>query len=215
MTKRLSKVADNSDLVCLRKAAIVLLAITVVFSTISGRAQQVSFQCSEPEQAAEVAGVKFTVPQCFKLERAADGRTAFMRHQTDQLALFVVVTDRQADDSYLRNLSHNLASRLLPQQSGFSWKVLRQASGRKISVYETGRGSAKGLNGKNFVQTDYVALKAQEHDLLIGSVATFGTRAEAKYLYEAERSEYSFPGWQGLFHLIASVTGESQIDDPQ
>jgi hypothetical protein len=215
MTKRLSKLTDNSNSVCLGKATIALLAIAIVFSTSSGRAQQVSSQCSGPEKAAEVAGVKFMVPQCFKLERTADDRVAFMRHQTDQLALFVVVTDRQADNSYLTNISNNLVSRLLPQQRSFSWKVLRQTSGRKISGYETSRGVAKGFNEKIFVQTDYVALKAQGHDVIIGSVAKFGTRAAAKYLYEAERSEYSFPGWQGLFHLIASVTGERHIDDPQ
>jgi hypothetical protein len=215
MIKRLSKLTDNSDSVCSRKATIILLAIAIVSGVSSGRAQQVSSHCLGPGKAAEIAGVKFTVPQCFKLERAADGRVAFMRHQTDHLALFVVVADRQADDSYLTNVSNNLVSQLLPQQKGFSWKILRQTSGRKISAHETSRGVVKGHNEEIFVQTDYVALKAQGHDVLIGSVATFGTRAKAKYLYEAERSEYSFPGWQGLFHLIASVTGESHIADPQ
>lgn len=189
--------------------ATVFLAISILFSTSSGRAQQVSSQCLEPEKAAEIASVKFMLPQCFKLERATDNRVAFMRHRTDRLALFVVVTDRQVDDSYLTNLSNKLVSRLLPQQHGFSWKILRQTSDRKLSIYQISHGTAKGLNAKKFVQADYVVLKAQGRDVLVGSIATFGTRAEAKYLYEVEgRSEYSFTGWQGLFQLIASVTGE-------
>jgi hypothetical protein len=193
--------------------ATVFLAISILFSTSSGRAQQVSSQCLEPEKAAEIAGVKFMVPQCFKLERATDSRVAFMRHRTDQLALFVVVSDRQVDDSYMTNLSNKLVSRLLPQQHGFSWKILRRPSRRMVSIYQTSRVTAKGLNAKKFVQTDYVALKAQGRDVIIGSIATFGTRAEAKYLYEVEgREEYSFPGWRGLLQLIASVTGERDKD---
>lgn len=56
---------------------------------------------------------------------------------------------------------------------------------------------------------DYVVVKAQEHEVVVGSIATFAEERDAKFLFDVEGREYSFFGWQALFQLIASVTGET------
>ena len=66
----------------------------------------------------------------------------------------------------------------------------------------------KGLNTKRFVQADYVVLKSHGRVLIVGSIATFGDEREARFLFDTESSEYSFPGWHALFQMIASITGE-------
>lgn len=208
MAKRLSKILSNSHCACMEGVATIFLIIFIILSTSSIMAQQVSSPCLEPAQAVEVAGVKFLAPPCYKLEQASDSRATFLREPENQLALFVVVTDQEVDDNYLINLSNNLAFQFLPQQNGFTWKLLWQNSERKVSKYQTNRLTAKGINGKKFVQTDYVMLKAQGHNVVVGSIATFGNGLDAKLLFDVEGREYSIAGWQGLFQLIASVTGE-------
>lgn len=212
MTCRQFKVLASSLNGCFGRATIILLVISMLVSTNSGLAQQVSTKCLETQQAAEVAGVMFVSPQCYKLEQASDSEVAFMRHPANKIALFVAVPDQQIDDNYLTNLSNKLVSQLSPQQSGFSWKILQQASERKVSIFQTVSRTAKGLNAKMFVQVDYVVLKVQGRDIVVGSIATFGDKLNAKFLFDVEGREYSIIGWQGLFQLIASITGERYED---
>ena len=186
------------------KAAIIVLAVYMLALNGSS-AQHVSSQ--EAKRDAEIAGVKFAVPKDFKLE-SVDAGVAFLRHETDELALFVAVPQQQVSDQYLNNLSHTLARRLLPQQNGFAWKVLPRNSDRKVSVNQAGEGTVKGLNANKFVQADYVVLKSKGRVLIVGSIAPFGDEPAARYLFDVEGREYSFAGWHGLFHLIASITGE-------
>src|SRR5687768_93439 len=50
-------------------------------------------------QSAKVSGVKFRVPKGFRLEQSSNSGIAFMRHEKEDLALFVAVTkDQQVDD---------------------------------------------------------------------------------------------------------------------
>ena len=192
------------------KVTIVLLTLSMLLTISSSSAQQMP----ERKPVAEIAGVKFTVPQSFKLEQSSDTRVAFMRHATQQIALFVALPEHQVDDKYLIDLSNNLVSRLFPQQNDFAWKVQQRISDRRVSRYQTNGGTTKGLNAKRFVQTDYVIVKAHGNEVVVGSIATFGEEREAKFLFDLEGREYSFFGWQALFQLIASVTGE-KIDQVQ
>jgi hypothetical protein len=133
-----------------------------------------------------------------------------MESRTRETALFVAVPGGQAiDDKYLTKLSSGLVSRFAPRQDGFTWKILQRRSARPISSYQTNRGTTKGLSGNTFVQIDFVVVKAQGHEVVIGSIATLGAPQEAKYLFEVDGREYSVQAWEGLFSLIASVTGEN------
>ena len=191
------------------KALILLLAISMLLTISSISAQQISSPRLEHKQASEIAGVKFTAPQGFQLRQSSETRVALMRHATQPIALFVAVPQDQIDDRYLTDLSNDLVSRLFPQQNDFAWKILQRTSERRVSKYQTSGGTTKGLNAKRFVQTDYVVVKAQEHEVVLGSIATFGEERDAKFLFDVEGREYSLFGWQALFQLIASVTGEN------
>ena len=186
------------------KAAITVLLIYMVALNGSS-AQHGSSQGAKRD--AETAAVRFAVPKDFKLE-SVDAGLAFLRHETFELALFVAVPQQQVSDQYLQDLSHTLVRQLLPQQSGFAWKALPGKSDRKLSANQTGEGTVKGLNAKQFVQADYVVLKSNGRVFIVGSIAPFGDERAAKFLFDVDGREYSFAGWRALFQLITSITGE-------
>jgi hypothetical protein len=130
-----------------------------------------------------------------------------MRHSSEALGLFVTVPEQTRDDKYLTALSSRLASLLFHGADGFRWKV-REALEPRVSRYQTTRGTIKGLKQRIFVQIDYVVVRAQDKDIVIGSISRFEEERTAPFLFDVEGSEYSVRGWEGLFHLISSVTGE-------
>jgi len=201
---RPSKLCYGSHVVTFIGFAVRLTLLTLVFGPLVAFAQP-----AESTQNAEIGGVKFSIPKGFVLEQPFPDSTAFMESRTRETALFVAVPGTQAiDDKYLTKLSSGLVSRFAPRQDGFTWKILQRPSTRPISSYQTNRGTTKGLSGNTFVQIDFVVVKAQGHEVVIGSIATFGAPQEAKYLFEVDGREYSVQAWEGLFGLIASITGE-------
>jgi hypothetical protein len=208
MKKNLLTLLGNSSWPYFAKTSIILLISCTLFAVTLSSAQQVSSQGPDRRKAVEIAGVKFVSPPDFELEHSPATNVAFMRHTAQQIALFVTVLDRQVDDKYLTDLSSGLVSRFLPERHGFEWKVLQGHSDCRKSIHQTGCGTTKGLNAKTFVQIDYVVVKAQGHDIIVGYIAAFGDERDAKFLFDVDGREYSFLGWKSLFHLIASVTGE-------
>jgi hypothetical protein len=192
--------------------SIIVLAIVMLFPSSAGSVFQVPWQELEGKQVAKIAGVEFAAPRGFKREKSSADRVAFMRHATSQTALFIAVPDHSINDRYLTDLSQSLVSQLFPQESGFAWKIVHGTSDRKMSVYQTSGGTTKGLNTTKYVQADYLVVKAQGHEVVVGSIATFGEEGEAKFLFEVEGTGYSLLGWQALFQLIPSITGE-RLDD--
>jgi hypothetical protein len=208
MRRRLFWSLNNSSYRRFEKATVIWLAILMSLTISPSSVRQVSSQELQSKQPAEIGGIDFAIPPGFELEQSQDKKFAFMRSAAQQIALFVAVPDRQVDDEYLTDLSNDLASRLLPKPNHFEWKILQRASDRRTSKYQTNAGTAKGISGKRYVQTDYVVVNAQRHAVVVGSIATFGEEREAKFLFDVEGSEYSVLGWQALFQLIPSVTGE-------
>lgn len=207
MTRRLLEGVDGS--LCRRavRAATLLLALSAAFGAGASSARQNSARAPDVEQRAEVAGVKFASPREYRLEETSDPAVAFMRHPAHEVALFVAVPDGRVDDAYLSKLSDRLARQFLPRQGDVTWQMLGPAKGWKTSTSRIGSGSIKGLAGKRLVQIDYLVLKSQGRSAVVGSVATFGDERDAKFLFDVDGREYSFIGWQGLFQLVASITG--------
>lgn len=161
-------------------------------------------------QTARISGVRFIVPKDFILDQTAGSEFALMRHTKESLALFVAVPkDNKVNDKYLTDLSDRLASQSLSRQSAFNWKVLH-LSKPKFSAFQTGAGATKGLKDATYVQTDFIVVKAQQRQIVVGSISVHDGAINAKELFDVEGREYSFIGWKGLFPLIASVTGEKQ-----
>lgn len=212
MTLKPFRASHSSPCGRLVKVATLLLALSAASGAGARAVRQSPFQRSEDEQTAEIAGVKFTIPREFRLEHPPDPAVAFMTHPTGEVALFVAVPDGRVDDSYLSNLSDKLTHQFLPRLEGVTWKILGPATERKTSACQIGAGTLKGLGTKRFVQVDYVILKSQGRNEVVGSIAVFGDEREANLLYNLDGREYSFPGWRGLFQLVTSITGESYED---
>lgn len=191
------------------RSANVMLTIFLVLFLASGTIAQVQSQDGGELQRAEVGTVKFVVPAGFQLEQTESRRLAFMRSRANPLGLFVSIAEHQVNDQYLTDLSDNLVTQLHPGATGFKWKLLGTLE-PSLSRFQTTRGVIKGLKGKNFVQVDYVVVKVQDQDIVIGSIAQFGEERTATFLFDVEGREYSVPGWQALFRLTSSVTGEKQ-----
>ncbi len=188
-------------------SANVFLAMFLVFSLGFRTVSQGSAQGVGDVQHGEIGGEKFAVPAGFQLEPGENHKLAFMRNRSEALGLFVTIAEQQVNDTYLTNLSRSLVTRLRHEEDGFKWKIL-ETSEPRLSRYQTNRGIMKGLKGKVFVQVDYVVVKVKDQDIVIGSIAQFGEERTAPFLFNVEGREYSVPGWQALFQLISSVTGE-------
>lgn len=187
----------------------IILTILAIFTTgLIGSGQSVSAVPPNINRSVDISGVKFTVPENFRREQSSHAEIAFMRHDKDVLALFVAVPkNQQINDGYLTELSNGVVSQLLPKQESFVWKIFRH-SGQRMSIHQSAIGTIKGLNSRTYVQTDFVVVKAQQQEVVVGSISVFGSEKEARHLFDVEGYEYSFTGWEGLFRLIASVTGE-------
>lgn len=186
---------------------IVLVLFVLFIEFPIGRAQRVP-KPSGVAQSEVVSGVKFTVPKDFRLQQSPRSNVAFMRHEKDDVALFVAVPkNKQVDDQYLTSISNEVASQLLPHEQGYVWKVSRRSSAKT----DTRRGfivTTKGFNDRVYMQTDFMVVKAQQQTVVLGSIFSSGSDKGARHLFDVEGHEYSFSGWKAIFQLMASVTGE-------
>jgi hypothetical protein len=192
----------------------VLSSVVFVMLCCVAASAQLPSQDPGHKEDAEVAGVKFSVPNSFNLEKSSDSRVAFMRHKEYDLALFVTVPGQQIDHKYLTSLSNTLVSLLFPKEKDFRWKLLPRESVRKVSKFQTAGGNSKGFNGKKFFQTDYIIVKVKDQEVLVGYITQLGQFSNnAKYLFDLEGvGGGSMPGWYAQAHILASITSEKYED---
>jgi hypothetical protein len=187
----------------------VLVVMLLIFSLKSSSVSQSPLPDAGKTQLAEIGRVKFVVPVGFQLDQTESDKLSFMRNRSEPLGLFVTIPEHQVNDKYLTDLSSNLVNRLRGGEDRFKWKVLGTLE-PSLSRYQTNRGIIKGLKGNTFVQIDYVVLKVLDKDVVIGAIAQFGEERTATLLFDVKGREYSVAGWQGLFQVISSVTGEKE-----
>ena len=194
----------------LNNPARVLITTAVVLLSLGSLAAQLPSQDPGHKEDAEIAGVKFSVPNSFNMETYSDARVAFMRHKKYDLALFVAVPERETDDKYLTNLSDGLASQMLPKENDFRWKVSPRETDGKVSKFETFSGNTKGFNGEKLFQTHYITVKVKDREILVGYITRLGdTSRDGKYLFDVKGiGGLSMPGWYAQAHILASITGE-------
>jgi len=198
----------------MKNIAYVLLSFVFVVSCFVAASAQLPSQDPGHKENAEIAGIKFSVPNGFNLETSSDSGVAFMRHNKYDLALFVAVPEKQVDDNYLTSLSNTLVSQLFPKEKDFRWKLLPGDSDKKVSKYQTASGSTKGFNGERLFQTHYITVKVKDREILIGYITQLGQFSHnAKSLFDFEGAAgMSMPGWFAQAHILASVTGERYED---
>jgi hypothetical protein len=187
---------------------LIILALTLL--NFGSAAAQSYSQDPGHKENAEIAGVKFSVPNSFNLEKSADAKVAFMRHDKYDLALFVAVPEGQTDDNYLTNLSNTLVSQLFPKEKDFKWKILPVDTKNKVSKFQTASGHTKGFNGDKFFQTDYMTVKVKDREVLVGYITQLGQfNNSGKFLFDLKGvGGMSMPGWYAQAHILASLTGE-------
>lgn len=197
-----------------KSAAVFLLIFVFVVAALSSvSAQRIPSQDPGHKEDAEVARVKFSVPQDFSIEKSSDVRVAFMRHEKYDLALFVAVPDEQISDEYLIRLSNGVVAQMLPQEKSFKWKMLPDKTSGKVSKHQTTGGNTKGFNKKLFVQTDYIVVKVKDREIIIGYITGLGSERDAERLFNLEGvGGMSMPGWYAQAHILASITGEKYED---
>ena len=193
-----------------RKSAFVAFLLL----SLTSLAAQLPSQDPGHKQDADVAGIKFSVPNSFNVEKLADPRIAFMRNKKYDLAMFVAVPERATDDDYLRSLSESLVSQLSPKDKNFRWKILFDATDGKVSKFQTSSGNTKGFNGEKFYQTHYITVDVNGQRILVGYITQLGEYSNnQKYLFDLEGAGGgSMPGWYAQAHILASITGEKYAE---
>jgi hypothetical protein len=163
------------------------------------------------KEQASIGGVSFSCPNGFTLQRSdSNYRVAYMRHDREDLALFVAIPRPSAGDEYVEHLGSYVASYLFPQEwAVFAWK--RLASTQKVSKFETGGGVVNGFNGAQAVTLDYKRLQLSGAEVIAGYIVGAG-RDEAAEGHGRSQDAGSAAGRFGVAHVIASITGEKYAD---
>ncbi len=194
----------------MKNIAYLLLSFAFVGLCFIVAVAQLPSQDPGHKEEAEIAGIKFSIPNGFNLHKSGDSGVAFMRHNKYDLALFVAAPKTQIDNGYLTSLSNTLVSLLFPDEKDFRWKLLPSDSANKVSDFQVATGNTKGFNGKRLFQTDYISVKIKDREVLVGYITQLGQfNNDAKYLFDLKGvAGMSMPGWYAQAHVIASVTGE-------
>jgi hypothetical protein len=164
---------------------------------------------------SSVGDVKFSVPNEFELQNSPGAGLAYMFHTPYKIGLFVAVPETPVNDEYLASLTKTIAGLFLADIKDFTWKVVPSNGKHKVSKFQTASGFGKGLARKTYVHIDYVAVRVDNRDVLIGYILKSGAEFEssAKVMYDKDdQGLFSMPGWYAQAHVIASVTGEKYRD---
>jgi hypothetical protein len=162
---------------------------------------------------SEIAGVKFSIPNNFDLHQPAPAAdVAYMYDSRLGIGLYVAVPEKPVNGEYLLSLSKTLAAHVFPKAKDFEWKaVVYYGQGNSVSKFQTASGVSKGLNGKTYIQVDYLAVSAGNREVLIGYVTQSLNYpgSSSRSLFDAEGAGgMSMSAWYAQAHVIASVTGE-------
>lgn len=160
--------------------------------------------------SSTIAGIRFSVPKGFDIEKSPYPRTTFLRGK-DSTAMFIVVTDSRPDNKTLNDIASNIATEFAPSEQVFKWKPTG-IDEEPASTFEVKGGSAKGQSkAKKVVQLYYKVLKNKNKFLTVGYIMDFGdeTAAQSDFAFTSDGiAGASMPAWYALTHVIVSITGE-------
>lgn len=186
----------------------ILISLLVTSALVSNSGVAVG-QASSPRETGAIGKIKFSIPAGFQLQPPRDSDVAIMKANTYEGGLFIATLERSTpSENDLLGISGYLVAEFFPQQTGFSWKVLPKTSIPKLSVHQRNQFVVKAVNENKFVQAEFVLLRLQKKNFLVGLVTRFGSERESRFLYEVDGTEYSFQGWRGLSELLDSIKAE-------
>lgn len=194
-----------------------IVFILILFGAGLAHAQLDLSAMQDPGSKAfsSVGDVKFSVPKEFELQNSPGAGLAYMSYTRTPLWLFVAVPETPVNDQYLASITKTIAGLFLANTKDFTWRVVPSNGKHIVSKFQTAGGLGKGLAGKIYVHIDYVAVKVENREVLIGYILKSGPEYEsaAKAMYEKDdEGLFSMSAWYAQAHVIASVTGERYRD---
>lgn len=179
----------------------VLVTLIILFNSAGAMSQD-----SRLREVAVIGKIKFSIPAGFHLQPSRNSDVVLMKAEAYEGGLFVAKSEKSTlSETDLIELSRRLVAELLPRQDGFSWKVLQKAPIPKLSVHQRNQFVVKAVNANTFVQAEFVLLRFDNKNLLVGLVTRFGSETESRFLFEVEGTEYSVEGWRGIYELLDSI----------
>jgi hypothetical protein len=194
-----------------RKSLSQLLLIVCAFivASLMGKANPQSIS-TDPghKEYVSVDRVRFSCPNHFNVQgHSRSDHLAFMRHEKDNVGVFVAVPGKDVDDDYVKQLATAISASLLPQEKEpYIWKRLNYYE--KVSKFEIGGGTIQGFNGQQRVFIQYRILKTNGKLIIVGYTADFGRGNEARLAFERNLAGACIGCWYAEEHIIASITGE-------
>ncbi|MEP6847920.1 MAG: hypothetical protein ABI999_03625 [Acidobacteriota bacterium] len=200
------------------KSFLPVLTVSLSLFTTVACAQDETIEASKMDPGKKVsstiAGIRYSVPKGFEIEKSPYPRTVFLRSK-ESTAIFITITDSRPDNKTLNDIASNVVTEFAPAEQAFKWKPTG-VDEEAASTFEVKGGSAKGQSkAKKVVQLYYKVLKNKNKFLTIGYVMDFGdeTAAQSDFAYSSEGIVGgSMPAWYALTHVIVSITGEKYDD---
>ena len=196
-----------------RSGALYCLAISLLILGVICRANGQASNGDGSRTDLSIGRITFSCPSGFVPQSLPTRyQVVYMRHERDDLALFVTTPQPGAGDEYVEHLGTFLASSLYPQEwAVFAWKRLGgpERDGRIDAEVkpQAGGGVLSGFNGAQAVVLSYKRLRVNGADIIAGYLTGAG-RDEYGAGARGQASEpVSQPGRQALEQLIGSIRG--------
>jgi hypothetical protein len=194
----------------------VLIVLLSLFAAASAQDETVEVSKLDPGRkiSSTIAGIRYSVPKGFDIEKSPYPRTVFLRGK-DSTAIFISISDNRPDNKMLNDIASNVATEFAPAEQSFRWKPTG-VDEEPASTFEVKGGSAKGQSkAKKVVQLYYKIIRNKTKFLTIGYIMDFGdeTAAQSDFAFTSDGPVGgSVSAWYALTHVIVSFTGE-KFDD--
>ncbi|MEP7076132.1 MAG: hypothetical protein ABI878_09990 [Acidobacteriota bacterium] len=191
---------------------LVLIVLLGLFAVAPAQDETVEVSKLDPGRkvSSTIAGIRYSVPKGFDIEKSPYPRTVFLRGK-DSTAIFISTTDSRPDNKTLNDIASNVATEFAPAEQAFRWKPTG-VDEEPASTFEIKGGSAKGQSkAKKVVQLYYKIIKNKTKFLTIGYIMDFGdeTAAQSDFAFTSDGPVGgSMAAWYALTHVIVSVTSE-------
>jgi hypothetical protein len=190
-----------------------VVACAIIAATLSCRASaQAPNTGPVHQEQLSIGGISFSCPNGFGPQQTDSSyQVVYMRHNREELALFVAIPRSGSGDEYVDHLGSFLTTYLFPAEwAVFACKHLDWY--QRGSKFETGGGRIRIFNGAQAVLLEYRHLQVSGKEVIVGFLAGAGRDEHAADALGSSPSGGSAAGRDAERLLIASITGEKYDD---